>query len=171
MKNVHIVWLFILSIGAAWAGDEFSAVRCGADVPKALIGKSVRAGSVQAIEGRHKDIGLEHRGADKISKHLYMNEWRICGREYYLLIDGRYIIRDVLLFPDHDKDSPGFTGFCTVNDKERPEIIYAVLAKEVGMNTYPAKTAWVIDEKRRKFEAISVEGMRCPREHIFPGDL
>lgn len=74
MKNVFVVWLFIFSIGVARAGDEFSAVRCGADVPKALIGKSVKAGKVKVVEDRHKDIGLEHMGADKISSNIYLSE-------------------------------------------------------------------------------------------------
>ena len=171
MNKVFVVCLFFLGIGAAWAGDEFSAVRCGADIPKALIGKSVKAGTVRIIEDRHKDIGLEHMGANKISPNLYLSEWRICGKEYYLLIDGRYIIRDALLFPDHDKNSPGASGFCVVNDTELPEIIYAVLTKEAGMKTYPAKAAWIIDERRRKFVAMPVEGMRCPRDNIFTGDM
>jgi hypothetical protein len=171
VKKILVLCLFLLFHGAAWAGDEFSSVRCGADIPKALLGKSIKKEKVRLIENRHKDIGLENVGNGDTLGDLYVSIWRICGAEYIELLDKRYVIRDVLPFPAHDKDSPSIVGgFCLVNGKESPDEIYAVLTKEAGVDTYPAKAAWTIDQKRKKFVPVSVDGMRCPRDQISTVD-
>ncbi len=169
MKKIFAVCLFFLGAGVAWAGDEFSSVRCGADIPKALIGKSVKHEKSRVIEDRHKDIGLQDLGGDEISNTIFMSSWMICGKEYFLLY-VRGIIRDVLPFPGHDKSTPAFGAYCQVGGKEVPDYIYGVLEKKAGMEKYSVKAAWKLDEKRKKFVAVPVEGMRCPRGEIFTVD-
>ncbi len=170
MKKIFAVCLFFLGAGVAWAGDEFSSVRCGGDIPRALLGKTVKGEKVRVTEGRHKDIGLEHLGIDELPTDSYLSTWRICGKEYFLLVDGRDVIRDVLLFPGHDTNSPAFGGYCLIDDKEVPDYIYGVLEKKAGMETYSVKAAWKVDEKYRKFVSMPVDGMHCPSDNIFSVD-
>ncbi len=169
MKKIFAVCLFVIGTGVASAGDEFSSVRCGADIPKALLGKSVKHEKSRLIEDRHKDIGLQDLGGDEISNRIFMSSWMICGKEYFLLYD-RNIIRDVLLFPAHDKNTPAFGAYCQVGGKEVPEFIYGVLEKKPGMQTYSVKVAWRLDEKRVKFVPMPVEGLSCPSDSIFSVD-
>ena len=60
---------------------------------------------VVVIEERHKDLGLKDLGGTEISDRLFLISWRICGEEYALLED-QGVVRDVLKFPKHSKDSP-----------------------------------------------------------------
>lgn len=138
-------------------------------MPSALLGKSVKYEKDLVIESRHKDLGLQSLGGDEYSGSIFVGTWMICGREYFLLYD-HHVVHDVLLFPEHDKSSPQFGGACMVDGKELPESIYAVLVKEDGKETYPAKAAWNVDEKRGKFVKMPVEGMRCPRSGIIGRD-
>lgn len=169
MKKIFAVCLFVVGTGVASAGDEFSSVRCGADVPKALLGKSVKHEKSRVIEDRHKDIGLQELGGDEISNRIFMSSWMICGKEYFLL-HVRGIIGDVLPFPGHDKNTPAFGAYCQIGGKEVPEFIYGVLEKKAGMEEYSVKVAWKVDEKRGKFVAMPVEGMLCPSDDIFSAD-
>lgn len=161
MKKILVLCFLLHCFGAAWASDEFRSVRCGGDIPKALIGKHIVDEKVRVTENRHKDIGLQNLGGDEISASVFVSSWMICGQEYLLFYKGG-VIRDVLSFPGHDQDFPVFTGICAINDKEMPEMIVAILVKEAGMNTLPAKAAWKIDEKGGKFVSMPVAGLRCP---------
>src|SRR2546425_247129 len=100
MKKIFVITFLLLLIhGSAQAGDGFESLKCGADIPQALLGKKMSNERVVAIEGRHKDLGLKDLGADEVSKGLTSNSWLICGGEYMLLEDARGLVRDVLLFP------------------------------------------------------------------------
>lgn len=169
MKKIFAVCLFLLGTGVASAGDEFSAVRCGADIPKALMGKRVKDEKTWVIEDRHKDIGLQDLGGEEISNSIFMSSWMICGKEH-LLLYVRGVIRDVLPFPVHDKSTPAFGAYCQVGGKKVPDYIYGVLEKKAGMGTYSVKAAWKVDKKRGKFVAMPVDGMRCPSDQIFSVD-
>src|ERR1700682_3636761 len=152
MKNViGILSVAYLVCGNAWgASDGFSAVRCGSDVPKALIGRTMSNERVAVIEERHKDLKLNDLGGSEISDRLFLISWRICGDEYALL-EEKSVVRDVLEFPQHSKDSPEFIGSCQRNGKEISDTIIAVLRNERGAENLSAATAWKIDEKEKKF--------------------
>ncbi len=77
--------------------DGFDSVRCGSDVRKALLGRTMTNEKVVVIEERHKDLGLKDLGGTEISDRLFLISWRICGEEYVLLED-QGVVRDVLKF-------------------------------------------------------------------------
>ena len=154
----------------ASAADLFSKVRCGADIPKALIGGFMSNQSDASIEARHKTLGLENLGGSELTGNQFLSSWRICGNEYLLILDRKSIVRDVLQFPEHSKASPEFIGSCRVNDKELPGEIVAVLTNEAGAENLPAKLAWKIDSRKAKFVKLATEGMQCPRSGIITAD-
>src|SRR4051794_26449744 len=99
----------------AWAqtaiADEFQNVRCGSDIPKALIGQRSSNERVVVTEKKYRALGLKDLGGDTISDRLSSVNWQICGSEFMLLVD-RKMVRDVLPFPAHSERSPAFTGTC-----------------------------------------------------------
>lgn len=171
--------MLLFTAGQAQARDAFDAVKCGADIPKVLIGKTMPDGRVVVIEARHKAIGLKDLGADEISDRLQMVDWRMCGNDYNILIDRDDKMRDVLRFPDHDRSRPEFGGTCQIGGKDAPDWILALLDNRAnfdadtahhyspGDGTYlPALAAWRIDEKHSKFVTVPVAGLRCPRSGV-----
>ena len=173
MKNFKTILLltFILFCAGAFSfQDGFSAVKCDADIPKALIGHTMRNERAVAIENRHKNIGLKDLGGSEISDRLFSASWKICGAEYMLLQD-KTTVRDVLLIPEHSKKTPEFIGGeCTANGTKVAESIVAVLNNEEGKAMLSAKEAWKIDEKRAKFVKLSTDGLLCPRDGIITED-
>ena len=161
--------LLSLICGSAYAGDGFESVRCGSDVRKAMIGRTTSNERVVVIETRHKDLGLKDLGAEEISDRLNLIFWQICGDEYAVLED-RDIIRDVLKFPKHSKETPQFVGSCQANGHELPETALGVLKKEAAGEMLSAVIAWKIDEKRKKFVELKTEALRCARNGITTGD-
>lgn len=85
LKTHAILILFVLLCGKAWSLDEFDGVNCGADIPKALVGKRSPNQRVVVTEQRHKNLGLEGLGSSEVSDHLWVISWRICGSEFELL--------------------------------------------------------------------------------------
>ena len=65
--------------------DGFDSVRCGSDVGKTLLGRTMSNERVSVLEERHKDLGLIDLGGTEISDRLFLISWRICGQEYVLL--------------------------------------------------------------------------------------
>jgi hypothetical protein len=124
---------------------------------------------IVAIEERHKDLGLKDLGAQEISERLFLITWRICGDEYVLL-ENNDVVRDVLKFPKHSKDSPQFIGSCQSNGQNVPGTAIGVLKNEHGVETLPAVTAWKIDDKQMKFVELQTEGLRCSRDGIITAD-
>ena len=61
--------------------DGFDSVRCGSDVRKALLGRTMSNETIVVLEERHKDLGLKDAGASEISDRLNVISWRICGEE------------------------------------------------------------------------------------------
>src|SRR5215208_1252481 len=119
MKTKETVAMFMLALllfcgTGICDADGFDSVRCGADVRKALLGSTMTNEKVSAIEQRHKDLELEDLGGTEISDRLFLISWRICGEEYALLED-KGVVKDVLKFPKHSKDSPQFIGSCQLN--------------------------------------------------------
>jgi hypothetical protein len=165
---------------AAPRTDEFSAVRCGEDVVKALTGKAVVDGRVVEIEAAHRDIGLKNLGGSDVNDTLFQIGWSICGDEYQLL-ETRGKVSDAIRFPNHSRRQPGFLGACAANGKAVDGVL-AVLDNpsprspgeppyEPGDTTMlDGMTAWRIDMARARFVALPVDGLRCPRGGIFTVD-
>ena len=177
--QVMVLAFLTLMGGRALAGDEFDAVRCGANIPQALIGRHSPNERVVVTEARHRELALKDLGADIINDDLNMIVWSICGAEYYMLVDRHDIIRDVLPFPAHSKNAPASSGPCQRNGRETSGVIYSVLDNRAGedrkydqndKSLLPALWAWRVDEKRAKFVKLDVIGLRCPLSAIDPRD-
>jgi hypothetical protein len=163
-----LLFLGLLS-GNALASDEFEKVRCGADIPRALIGRHTANQTVAMLEHRYQALALKDLGADEISGHLSSVSWSICRREYMLLID-RDVVRDVLPFPPHSKSAPAFSGICQIKSKNVPDIVVAVLNDTPGHDALVPIVAWKIDQSQTKFVKMPTEGLLCPRGGIFTAD-
>jgi hypothetical protein len=164
---VLILTLFCWSVTCD--ADDFDSVHCGGDVRKALLGRTIINERVVVIEERHKDLGLKDLGGSEISERLSMTSWQICGDEYVLL-EERDVVRDVLKFPKHSKESPEFIGLCQLNGHDVPGEAIGVLKNEDGAETLPVTIAWKVDTKQKKFVELETEGLRCPRENIITAD-
>ena len=149
--------------------DGFDSVRCGSDVRKALVGRTMSNERIVVLEERHKDLGLKDLGALEISDRLTVISRRICGEEYALLED-KDVVRDVLKFPKHSKDSPQFIGSCQLSGHDLPGTTIGVLKNEHGVQFLAATIAWKIDEKQVKLVKLQTEGLRCSRDGISTAD-
>lgn len=150
--------------------DEFQNLKCGTDIPKALIGKRSSNGPIVESEKKYGALGLKGLGADEIADGLSSVNWLICGAEYIELIDRRGLVRDALAFPPHSKSEPAFSGICQAKGRDLPDVILAVLDGSTAADTLPVKTAWKIDQKGVKFVLIPGEGLLCPRSGIITAD-
>ncbi|NHZ32500.1 hypothetical protein [Massilia rubra] len=163
--KIGIYSLLVLSFFCSkfsFASDTFSTIKCGSEISKKLIGRHVKNEKVVDIEARHKSIDLKNLGMDDISEGLIAGYWMICGNKFILLEDKKLLmIRDVIQVPDDPTRLVEFTGQCTVHDKEKSELIFAILNKEDGVATLSAHSAWIIDEKKKAFKKTSTDGMRC----------
>jgi hypothetical protein len=174
MKTKGILAIFMLVVplfcgSSTCDADGFDSVRCGGDVRKALLGRTMSNEKIIVIEERHKDLGLKDLGGTEISERLFVVSWRICGEEYVLLED-KDVVRDVLKFPKHSKDSPQFIGSCQSNGHDVPGTAIGVLKNEAGVKILPAVIAWKIDDKQMKFVKLQTEGLRCSRDGIITAD-
>ena len=175
-----VVLLLMIAGGKAWAVDEFEGIKCGADIPKSLIGKRDSNERVAVLERRHQDLGLKDLGGTEISDRLFLASWRICGSEYELLVNTKSgLIRDVLPFPAHSATSPMSIGLCRSDGKPIPETVVAVLNNSAGYNARDGKlagtmlkatAAWRIDESKEKFAKQSTENLACPAGGIVTQD-
>jgi hypothetical protein len=170
MKKLWLAATALAALGQVAVADEFRNVKCGADIPSAMIGQRSSNGTVMKIEAKYRALGLKHLGADETSDNLSSINWLICGSEYIVLEDRKDIVRDVLPFPSHSKKTPAFSGFCKLNGREAPDIFVAVLNAETSGDLLPALSAWKIDLKAAKFVKASTEGLRCPRSGIYTVD-
>jgi hypothetical protein len=178
-KIQAVLLLTLLMCCKAHALDEFDGVKCGSNIPKALMGKRTSTGRLVVIEGRHKELGLRDLGGIEISDRLFLVSWLICGNEFELLLDTKSIIRDVLPFPAHSPSSPEFIGDCQINRKDIPEAVIAVLDNSAGYNArdsqhkkalLKATAAWKIDESQNRFVGLSISGLGCPMGGIVTLD-
>ena len=167
--KVLIVIILLLFSRSFCNADGFASVRCGSDIRKALVGQKMSNEPVAVLEERHKDLKLKDLGASEISDHLSAISWEICGEEYVLLED-KNVVRDVLQFPKHSKDSPAFVGSCQLNGQDVPGTAIGVLKNEDGVKMLSAVTAWKIDEKQMKFVELKPAGLRCSRDGIITAD-
>ena len=171
MKKIACVLasIFFASAQAAIA-DEFQKVRCGSDIPKALIGQRSSNERIVVLENRNRKLGLKHLGADETSDQLSSINWLICGAEFIVLEDRQGRVRDVLPFPAHSRRSPAFSGICQLDGRDLPDVFVGVLNGEGATDSLPVLSAWKIDQKNAKFVKASSEGLRCPRNAIYSVD-
>jgi len=175
-----ILFLVIIVGGNAWAADEFAGIKCGADIPKSLVGKRSSSEPVVVLEQRHKDLGLKDLGGTEISDRLFLTSWKVCGSEYELLVNTKNgLIRDVLPFPAHSATSPMFIGSCQADGKKIAGTVVAVLNNSAGYNARDGKlakttlkvtAAWRIDETKETFAKQSKENLGCPLGGIVTQD-
>ena len=168
-----IAWLvaaICLASAQATLADEFANVKCGSDIPRAMIGQRSSNERIVVIEGKYRSLGLKHLGADETSDQLSSINWLICGSEFITLVDRKGLVRDAIPFPPHSRKSPAFSGLCQLNGRESPDLFVAVLNGEVAGDLLPALSAWKIDLKGAKFVKASSEGLRCPRSGIYTVD-
>jgi len=173
--------LFVLLIlcGNSWAADQFAGIKCGADIPKSLIGKRDSSEPVSAIEARHKDLSLKNLGGSEIDDRLFLASWQICGSEYELLVNTKTgMIRDALPFPAHSKAAPMFIGACEAGKKKVPDVV-AVLNNSSGADPKDEKlaktmlkatSAWKIDKTKEKLAKQPAENLTCPVDGIVTAD-
>jgi hypothetical protein len=178
--RIGSILLLLVVCGNAWALDEFEGVKCGADIPKSLVGKHESNEPAAVLEKRHKDLSLKDLGGTEISDRLFLASWRICGSEYELLVNVKTgQVRDVLPFPPHSVTSPMFIGRCQAGGKEAPGTVVAVLNNSARYNARDGKlantilnatSAWTIDETAEKFAKRSTENLGCPLDGIVTQD-
>jgi hypothetical protein len=92
-----LVWLTAaiwFACGQAAFADAFKNVKCGAEIPKALIGQRSENERIAVTEGKYRSLGLKHLGADEKSEQLSSINWLICGSEYITLVDRKGLVRD-----------------------------------------------------------------------------
>lgn len=165
----------------ARAQDAFASVKCGSDIPRALIGKKSPRVPVAATERKHRDIGLNSEGASQVSDKLFYIGWTLCGREYAFIENKNNRIRDVIPFPPHSRQSPGFFGSCTIDGKSPSDAVLAILANPAPLpadrhyafndsTSLNATSAWRVDEKHARFVALRNARIECPRNSIFTVD-
>jgi hypothetical protein len=153
------------------AADEFDAINCGANIPKAMVGKYSPNTRVVVTEARHKNLSLKDLGGTEISAQLFVVSWRICGSEYAELVNTKnHLVRDVLRLPAHSLLSPESEfAKCQIAGKEIPDEVIAILDNRQGQKPkgafeeimLPAKMAWKIDERRERFVPMPPQGLSC----------
>ena len=158
------------ALGQFAIADEFQKVKCGADIPKALIGQHSPPQRIVVLEKKYAALGLKHMGADEISDRLNSISWMICGAEYMVLVDRSGLVGDAVAFPAHSKASPAFSGLCQAKGRNLPDIIVAVLDGASTADLLPVQAAWKIDKPRAKFVKMPAEGLLCPRSGIYTVD-
>ena len=171
LKFSFIVLFSVLVCVQGRAADEFDGVNCGADIPKAMVGKHSSNERVVAIEARHSNLGLKDLGGIEISGRLFLISWRICGSEYAVLLNTKKeLVQDVLPVPAHSQLSPqSFVEGCQVAGKETPDAVIAILDNSQGQKPkgyfakveLPAKMAWKIDERQERFVPMPTQGLSC----------
>jgi hypothetical protein len=172
MSKFSLIFLFsVLFCVQGRAADEFDAIKCGADIPKAMVGKHSPTERVVVIEARHSNLGLKDLGGIEISDRLFLISWRICGSEYAVLLNTeKHLVRDVLAVPAHSLYSPqSFVEGCQVAGKEIPDAVIAILDNSQGQKPkaylekiiLPAKMAWKIDERQERFVPMPTQGLSC----------
>ena len=127
-KFALIVLFSLLVCVQGWAADEFDTIKCGADIPTAMIGKHAPNKRVVVAEARHSNLGLKDLGGTAISHRLFAVSWRICGSENSALVNTeKNLVRDVLPVPPHSLLSPqSFFDGCHVAGKEIPDAVIAI---------------------------------------------
>jgi len=169
-KTAWLLASMWLAGAQAATADEFKNVKCGADIPKALIGQRSSNEKIVKTEAKYRALGLKHLGADEISDRLSSINYLICGAEFVLLVDRPGLVRDVIAFPPHSRKSPAFSGTCQAGGRDLPDVFIGVLNGEAAGEALPVLSAWKIDQRNAKFVKAATDGLRCPRDTIYTVD-
>jgi hypothetical protein len=172
MSKLFLIVLFsVLFCAQGRAADEFDAIKCDADIPKAMVGKHSSNTRVVVTEARHRNLGLKDLGGTEISAQLFVVSWRICGSEYAELVNTKdNLVRDVLRVPAHSLLSPESSfAKCQIAGKEISDDVIAILDNSQGQKPkgtfeeimLPAKMAWKIDERQERFVPMPPQGLSC----------
>lgn len=172
MRGYGIIFLLgMVACIQARATDEFDGLKCGDDIPKAMIGKHSPTERVVVTEKRHGNLGLKDLGGVEISDRLFLVSWRICGSEHAELIDTRKrLVLDVLPVPAHSLYAPeSFIEECQVGGNKLPDAVIAILDNSQGQKPkgyfdqimLPARVAWKIDEHHQRFIPMPTKGLSC----------
>jgi hypothetical protein len=172
MRKFSLIAFFIVLLCVqAWAIDEFDTIKCGADIPKAMVGKHSSNERVVVMEARHSNLGLKDLGGIEISDRLFLISWRMCGNEYAELLNtAKDLVRDVLPVPAHSLHAPqSFVEECQVARKEISDAVIAILDNSQGQRPkaylerimLPAKIAWRIDKHQERFAPMPTQGLSC----------
>jgi hypothetical protein len=177
VANVLVAVVLLTAARYGAAHDAFDAVKCNADVAKALVGKKLANARIAEIEKAHAAIGLKNEGGDQITDSVTMQAWTICGGSYHLL-ERDDVIRDVL-HADHSPRTPAYLGPCEADGSTTPYLVFAILdAPDDAANARPAhaspsdktalhaSAAWRIDEKDARFVPVGTKGLTCQRGGI-----
>jgi hypothetical protein len=170
VKTIACIATIIFATAHAARADEFQNVKCGGDIPKAMIGQHSPNERVVVTEKKYGALGLKHLGTDEVSDNLSQMDWRICGAEYTALVTRSGRVGDVIPVPPHSKQSPSFSGVCKLNGKELPGFVYGVLDRTKDAENLPALHAWKIDERNAKFVKMPTEGLLCSKNGIYTVD-
>ena len=60
-KGVVAIFALVIALScmsSIYGADGFDSVRCGSDVRKALLGRTMSNETIVVLEERHKDLGL-----------------------------------------------------------------------------------------------------------------
>jgi hypothetical protein len=176
VTRIFGILIALLLAGPARAAELFDTIRCGMDIPNAMIGQRQPNTSIGHLEQRYKSIDLEVIGGFGLTDMLSLTYWRICGTEYVVLTTDKQIT-DAVAFPPRAKNAPDLVGSCLRGGQKIPETVVALLNNPNGLkrtNTaqdertfLPAQAAWKIDEKRRKFVKLEVGGLTCPLSDVL----
>ena len=158
----HLFSLLLLSTacGNAAAAEGFDGMTCDTYIAKALQGRHMPNGPVEATEASRKDLGLKDLGGDELDWGAEI-WWKICGATYVAIADHRSIVRDALKVPAKPGISLAFEGSCKGGPPGH-EVI-AVVEDKAGAVELPVKAAWKIDDAKKRFVPVPTDNMLCPR--------
>jgi hypothetical protein len=149
--------------GTAVAGDGFEGIACGADIAKALPGRHLSNEPIDATQARHKDLNLKNLGSDELDWG-YEEGWGICGDKYFVLVDRHDTVKDVLKLPPK---SEGLQFQAVCKSPQGDQDLVGILQDQPGAANLAARAAWKIDDSKKKFVAVPVAGLACPRDGVL----
>lgn len=153
----------LLSANALGAAKSFDGVTCEANIPSALIGRQMPNERIVTTEARHKKIGLKHMGTDGMEKDgdpWTLVFWQICGREH-LLLQRRWVVKDVLASPLPPGSPPAQIASCTVDGASLTGTAVAFVALDDKKWPKPVEHAWLINDQKVSFSKLQGKKIVC----------
>jgi hypothetical protein len=169
MSKFWFTLALLANAAVAHAGDAFAGLKCDAEIGKALVGKRIANGPVDAMEKQYAGIGLKHEGSEELSEPFNYEAWTICGGTYHFIV-RKDIVTDVVR-ADHSKAAPAFLGACDADGKPTTDVVLAILKPgDAKADKLPATAAWRVDEVHGRFVVTSPDKLMCPRNGIATAD-
>ena len=156
-------------LAASGGAEASSQLSCGPDLQNNLIGRN---GSIKSLEHLPASLQLKLLGASELSDALYSQWFVACGSEFMAILDKKQSkIRDIIVIPEHSRQSPEFLGLCERQGKETKYEIIAILENNSSDQAMlPAKFAKIVNVDHAKFEDTPTDNLSCPRDNIFTED-